>query len=336
MTTKCPFLDLPVELRLQIYEHLLLGNSTITIGTALVKGSYRDVVHRLYGGGRTPYEGIPEQHEPVIEAGYSASLLSTTNPAAIPADAPILGQERIYALSALRLVNRQTYNELLGHFRAPDSKQTSLFIQYPDGLHVLQTKAPQLLRQARSVHLAGKYTPRAFVPARAACMGLKEPRPELPVKYHGSVKPDEAAQLSDLIKTLCGDAAASPPPEGQTNFVSGLQKLEMRIYYPGDDSYSTVWGDDSSPVVIALRHVAYAEIGIEVWRGRYGTGVYLNIQQSLDAKRTVSTVWRKLEEGRRGEPACGSWVVDPEWPRWKVGYEASEGPAGQVIITQSA
>ncbi|KAF2765103.1 hypothetical protein EJ03DRAFT_331298 [Teratosphaeria nubilosa] len=334
MASKCPFLDLPVELRLQIYEHILLGNSTITIGTAQVKGRYPDVVHRLYGEGRTPYEGIPEQHEPVIEAGYSASLLSTTSPAAIPADAPILGQERVYASSVLRLVSRQIYIELSSHFRAPEPRHKSLFIQYPNGLHVLQTKAPQLLRQARSVHLAGTYTPRAFVPARAACMGRREPRPEVSVKYHGGTKPDEAAHLSDLIKTLCGAAAASLPPEGQTHFLSGLQKLEMRIYYPGDDSYSTVWGDDSSPVVIALRHVAYAQIGIEVWRGRYGTGVYLTVQQSLEAKRTVSTVWRKLEEGGRSEPACGSWVVDPQWPHWKVGYEASEGSAGDVIITQ--
>lgn len=50
-------------------------------------------------------------------------------------------------------------------------------------------------------------------------------------------------------------------------------------------------------------------------------------------KRVVSTVWRRLEEGRRGEPRCGSWVVDPKWPSWEEKYEMSEGPKGDVIIS---
>ena len=31
----------------------------------------------------------------------------------------------------------------------------------------------------------------------------------------------------------------------------------------------------------------------------------------------MSTVWRRLEEGRRGEMNCGSWIIDPAWPDWK-------------------
>ena len=81
----------------------------------------------------------------------------------------------------------------------------------------------------------------------------------------------------------------------------------MRIYYPGDDSYSTVRGDDDSPTVVALRNISNAEVGIEVWRGQKGTGIYLTAKPAGERKRVVSTVWRKLEEGRRGEPEPGSW-----------------------------
>lgn len=92
------------------------------------------------------------------------------------------------------------------------------------------------------------------------------------------------------------------------------------MYYPGSDSYSTVWGDDSSPVVVALRNIMAGNINVEVWRGRRGTGVYLSTTrpeppaEGEKPNRSVSTVWRRLEEGRRGEPSCGSWVVDPTWP----------------------
>jgi hypothetical protein len=107
-----------------------------------------------------------------------------------------------------------------------------------------------------------------------------------------------------------------------------VKKLELRIYYPGPDSYSTVWGDDNSPTVVALRNIYAGEVTIEVWRGRWGTGVYLYVVPNKDepnsegsgragrGKRVVSTVWRRLEEGRRGEMNCGSWIIDPAWPDW--------------------
>ena len=44
----CPFLGLPTELRLLIYGFALLDGPAITIGTAELKGSHPDIVHRLY------------------------------------------------------------------------------------------------------------------------------------------------------------------------------------------------------------------------------------------------------------------------------------------------
>lgn len=324
------FLNLPVELRLHIYTFALVDNPTLTISSAELVGAHPDVIHRLYGSKRIPFPGIPQNHEPVVETGYNSSLLSVTNPATIPLSPSTNPPDETYdhphtAHLSLLLVNKQLNNELTSHFKLEKNISASLFIQYPHGLHVCRTLTPHLLRQTRSIHLAGAYTSRTFSPARAACMGPRQPPPGLDVKYNGSIIPDSTAQLGELIKSLFG-----PSP------VHRVSKLEMRIYYPGDDSYSTVWGDDSSPTVVALRNITVGEIGIEVWRGRYGTGVYLSAKPSDERRRVVSTVWRKLEEGRRGEPKCGAWVVDPRWPRWEddqEGEEASEGSKADVIVS---
>lgn len=322
-------LSLPVELRLHIYSFALLDNPTITIASAELVGKHPDIIHRLYGGKRSPFSGIPQNHEPVVETSYNASLLSITNPAVIPASSasttpPDESYEHPHtAHSSLSLVNRQIHEELASHFKIPKNKDTSLFLQYPHGLHVCRTLTPHLLRQANTVHIAGAYISRTFCPARAACMGPRQPLPEaLDIKLHGDVTPNSTAQLGDLIKSLFG-----PTP---THVVA---KFEMRIYYPGDDSYSTVWGDDSSPVVTALRNINAGEVGIEVWRGRSGTGIYLTARPSQETKRVVSTVWRKLEEGRAREPKCGDWVVDSRWPEWEQEYEMSAGPKGDVITS---
>lgn len=154
-------------------------------------------------------------------------------------------------------------------------------------------------------------------------MGPRQPIPEaLDLKLYGDTTPNSTGQLGDLIKSLFG-----PTP------IHKVAKLELRIYYPGEDSYSTVWGDDASPTVVALRNINAGDVAIEIWRGRSGTGVYLTARPSDERKRVVSTVWRKLEEGRMREPKCGSWVVDPMWPEWEQEYEMSAGPKGDLIIS---
>jgi hypothetical protein len=123
-----------------------------------------------------------------------------------------------------------------------------------------------------------------------------------------------------MIKTLFGPARRHE-----------VDKLELRIYYPGDDSYSTVWGDDCSPIVMALRNIYIGDIGITVYRGRYGTGVHLTAKTNAENRRVVSTVWRRLEEGRRGEPACGEWIVDSRWPAWE--FEDDTKDADTVLTS---
>jgi hypothetical protein len=303
--SSCPFLELPVELRLQIYSDTLLESSAITISTAKLTGTPSDVVHRPYGCERTPFPGILLNHEPVIEKRYDASLLSVTHPATIPLDAPY--RDSPYpSCHPLLLVNKQIHNELKSHFDLMHSRTASIFISYPHGLHIFNTLAPSLIRQARSIHLAGIYTPTSFSPTHRAYLptGLQPPVPAAH-NYNARIIPDSPSQLADMIKHLFGPSRRHE-----------IDKLELRIYYPGDDSYSTVWGDDCSPIVMALRNIYIGDIGITVYRGRYGTGVHLTAKMNAENRRVVSTVWRRLEEGRRGEPACGEWIVDSQWPEW--------------------
>lgn len=305
----CPFLALPTELRLLIYGFTLLNCQTITIGSAEILGSEPDIVQRLYGQDRLPCSGILRNHEPVIETRYNSSLLSITSPAVIPASAPIADDPHGAAYDArlaLSLVNTQVKEELKGHLALLQNRRTSLFVQYPHGLHILRSLTPHLLRYTQTVHIAGTYTPQTFRPARGACLPLNNADADLSEQYHGGVVPDSAAQLGALISSLFG-----------TTPVHQIRKLEMRIYYPGHDAYSTVWGDDGSPTVIALRNIYDGIISIEIWRGQHGTGVYLTARHAeSEDGRLVSTIWRRLEEDRQGQPKRGSWVVDPKWPAW--------------------
>ena len=307
----CPFMDLPTELRLLIYSDTLLESPTITISTAKVTGAHSDIVHRLYGAERAPFPGIPLNHEPVIDERYDPSLLSVTSPAVVATGAiETPHRDRAYpTCHPLLLVNKQINGELKSHFDLKHRRTASLFISYPHGLHVFRTLVPSLMRQARSIHLAGVYTPTSFSPAHRAHMPTLSPHASVPAShsYNGRTIPDSPTQLGDMIKSLFG-----PTPRHT------VDKLELRIYYPGDDSYSTVWGDNCSPIVIALRNIYTGDIGIMVFRGRYGTGVHLTAKLNAENRRVVSTVWRRLEEGRRREPDCGSWIVDEKWPYWSM------------------
>ncbi|KAM0713584.1 hypothetical protein Q7P37_010546 [Cladosporium fusiforme] len=315
----CPFLGLPVELRLQIYSHTLLDSPTITISTAKLTGAHSDIVHRLYEDGRSPFPGIPLNSEPVIEEDYDESLLSVTTPPTIPlpqyADAQPRRDRHYPSCPPLLLANKQIHGELKSHFDLKHRHTASVFISYPHGLHVFHTLAPSLIRQARSIHLAGEYKPTTFSPTHRAYL-LSQHQPSIPPEhnYNSAEIPDSPTQLADLIKSLFGPRARHT-----------VDKLELRVYFPGEDSYSTVWGDDCSPVVLALRNIFTGEINITVYRGRYGTGVSLTASAHAEQRRVVSTVWRRLEEGRRGEPVCGSWVVNSKWPAWEAEDDSREG-----------
>ncbi|KAL2351377.1 hypothetical protein BJ546DRAFT_1066143 [Cryomyces antarcticus] len=107
-----------------------------------------------------------------------------------------------------------------------------------------------------------------------------------------------------------------------------LRKFELRIYYPGGENYQSVWADDNSPIVVALRNICGGIIDIECWRGQKGTGVYLTARPNRS--RIIGTVWRRLEEGRPMRPEVGSFAVDAKWPHWEEGYVPSKANGGGI------
>jgi len=204
------------------------------------------------------------------------------------------------------LLNRQIAEELRSHFAVPTRRETSLFVSYPYGLHILHTTTPQLLRQSKSVHLAGIYTPRLSCSDSAASLGPAQAPKQ--AKLHGDVVPDSEKQLEDLFRFAFG-----PTPKQQ------MEMIDMRIYYPGGDSYSAIWSDDKSPIVVALQNIGYARIGVDVWRGSNGIGMRLTARPATANERVVTNGLHKLYEGGGGDfPAHGSWIVDPEWPAYTV------------------
>lgn len=320
---RSPFLDLPLELRLLIYSFAIVESDSVTISSAQLTGHCPDIVNRLYGGGRSPMPGLPLHHEPVILPAYSSHLLSASDPPRIHVSRAPAADGLAYldpawqtTLSALRLVNHQLNDELHSHFRSKRSRDTSLFVSYPHGLHVFQTLCPDMIRQAKSVHIAGTYVPtqRRRQPIEPLTPPQSPGGPEKEGEY--TTEPDAVEQLANLVRSTMGKNPAFP-----------LVKLELRIYFPnsatGEDSYYSVWGDDNSPVCIALRNVYGGFIDMECWRGRNGTGVHLSVRPNPNNSRNISTVWRRLQEGGRNEAKTGSWVVDEKWPAWSETYTPS-------------
>lgn len=286
------FLSLPLELRLIIYDFAAIeGSNAVSIGTAELIGNGPELIHRQYGDKRSPLPGLKPRHEAVILSGYSSRLLSVSDPARIhlsaaPSPSAYLAPNYHSTLGSLLRLNHQVHAELKAHFRVKNNRKTSLFISFPQGLHVFKTMCPDFVRQARSIHLAGS------CPA-------------------SSTKSLHLQQLASLVKATLGERPTYP-----------LAKFEARIYFPGNDAYPRVW-DDHSPISIILRNVCNALIDMEVSRGRYGTGIYVSVRPHPENKRVISTVWRRLVEGDGGQPTCDDWVVDRFWPEWTNNFVPS-------------
>ncbi|KAI7214758.1 hypothetical protein KC333_g5832 [Hortaea werneckii] len=369
---RCQLLSLPVELRLKIYSYLVESSDIITIGTAELHGPHHEIIYRQYANGKSPSKDLPPGHETLVLNGYNANLIHPTRPAKI--HLPRCNQDEdgsITPTTRLRLVCRQTARELAQHF-PPNPRPTHLFLSYPYGLHILHSRHPSLLSQARAIHLTGVYTPSDFSPARAAaCPSPSHQRTLDGNRSSDSVlEPSEvAAELSNLLTTIfplpTPTDTNSSHHEDPTRPALPTTNLHLRIHYPGADSYSTIWGDEASPIVLALRGIPYGEIKLEIWRGKWGNGVDLKVEVPEDEqgeeveeereewmkRRVVQTGWRRLEgeereleKGgkdclRRGSggggggdekgnvlPAWAEWVVDPRWP--EVGEEGEDEQEG--------
>ncbi|SMY21499.1 unnamed protein product [Zymoseptoria tritici ST99CH_1A5] len=303
---RCYLLELPIELRSAILDYASPSYRTVTVGIAGLEGKRADLVYRQYGRGRSPFPGIPVYSEAVVERKYDASLLSTTDAKTLHLTSttpdPTEDTQLETGYKSVILVNKQVNNELKRHFALKTRRQTDLFIQYPHGLHVLQSGAPQLLRRSRTVHIAGTYKPHEFSVQRAARLPGHTAEPGW--KSQGDVIVDTAKELEQLVRTMF-KSKSSPP---------SFEKLEMRIYFPGDNSLGVPWCDDDSPIAVALRNVGPVRIELESWRGNEGNAVFLTAYPNGTGRRCVTQSYHRLREGSRGQPEPGSCVINPDWP----------------------
>jgi len=328
---RCYFLELPTELRLQIYDYALAESESVTIASATVLDEQGESFNS-----QTSFNSIPElpdDHVPLIKSLHDPGLLSITTPPTIrsPAssfassttsvtslesgssqssqisDFPILDDYGIVSAAlSLRRACRYINDELSSHLSHQLTTKSTLHISYPYGLLVLKDRCPQLLRQAKEIHIYGAYAVDGDSVRRSQTTDARATRssqqrrepPSLPAVPRSVVEASTSA-LGSLVRTILS-------PEGH----STLEKLELRIYYPYEDSYSQVWSDDNSPVVVALQNTCGGKIEMVCWRGRNGTGLHLTTKPNPN-QRVVSTVWKRMDdwggEGR-GED-CERWVI---------------------------
>ena len=335
------FLELPTELRLQIYDFALSDSDAITITSAAVAGD--DPTEKDYIP-RTSIPGLPPNHIPLIRSHYDPSLLSTTNSITVPIDPvedgiPRSAHHQKNCLPhptplALLQTSHQIHAELSSHLRLRRLHTSrgglSLYLSYPYGLLVIKALYPTLLRQARCVYISGYYTLKsrldphlhqltsssstsaspynAASSSRSTSRGRGRLRLRLPSpqRVQQQLQPHSATTTGTAHAVLGTLVRRILPPTAAPLF----RKLEMRIFYPDESAYSSVWGDEQSPIVEALRNICGGNIDMEVWRGRRGSGVLL-VARPNPTSRIISTIWRRLGDSR--EESEG-FVVGGMWP----------------------
>ena len=114
------------------------------------------------------------------------------------------------------------------------------------------------------------------------------PPTKSPTTFPTFDKTTSSAALTALADTLRVLFPSSPLPEPSKP--PQLASLQARILYPGPDSYSSVWSDESSPVSHLLRGICGGRIDMQVKRGSLGCGVSVDVTPQPE-KRVVSTSW---------------------------------------------
>ncbi|KAK7514861.1 uncharacterized protein IWZ02DRAFT_443892 [Phyllosticta citriasiana] len=330
---RCLFFDLPLELRLLIYDCALFDQKDITIASASDTG----IGLGVFGDGDSGYasdpdsesgqaaaDGLPPNQLPIVAPCYQPRLLQpvlefphaaaddsfflfqSPNKKARTPDHNVGGRLPFASPLALRLTNRQVNRELKWHLHTQQAqaRKYGLYLSYPHGLAVFESQCPDLVHVARSIHISGVYY-RASKHNHDRSSRWRQ-------RYDNTDSVYKAANraLGRIARTTMLEDAKAP-----------IDFLEVRIFYPGDRGYRILWEDDDSPTTIAMRNVAYGQLENCVWTGNGGAGADLLIFPR-GGRRVVVQRWRKLRErsSSRGSDAddIASWVVNPKWP-WGVG-----------------
>lgn len=233
-------------------------------------------------------------------------------------------------LATCRTINAELQSYLQFQKTTTAQYGPALYVSYPTGLLVLKALCPHFLSHARAVYIAGAYHVSAptqppenesAISRRLARLdsirhrnyservaSAEDSTPSRHPHHYPIPTPEATTALASTVRTLLG-----PHPHPT------LRKLQLRIYYPSEHSYRHVWGDDASPIVVALQNTWGGNIETEVWRGRWGTGVKFEARSNVES-RVMSSVWRRLTEKKQSE----MFVVGKEWPEESEGSKVGE------------
>merc|ERR1711981_474340 len=331
-------LKIPLELRLQIYDYAL---SDVTIAVAEQERNISDSVNGDEDG---HIEGIPSKYVPVVKneydpelvmvgppatvpyrsvlepyslpqltsasslagvsmdsgyasAGSSMYSIATASSTSLPVSGPSFASPHIQPITnnSLLLINKQTRHEMLVHLQSRTCKQTTLYATYPYGLLVLRHHYPALLKHSKHIVITGQYTSPDPAPSTA-----RSPSPPPTKTQLASSK-----ALSSLTRTMYQSYRKVTPQE----YYKSMRTLHMRIYYPDERKYSSIWGDDASPIVTAMQLIPSGHIECKTWRGRTANGVTMKVLPPKEEKdqgewrRNFCSVFRRAKQQRGIRPA---------------------------------
>ncbi|TID19959.1 hypothetical protein E6O75_ATG07419 [Venturia nashicola] len=334
-TPPCQFLELPIEVRLLIYDYAIAETNHITISVAEVEKNIFD--------DSTPketVEGIPGQFIPLVKHGFDPKMMEIGKVDMIPLP-DILGTRTLITsmdsgygsfdafnstgggklgspnhpelplltAMSLFLTNRQIHQEMTAHVKHPTSERSTLHVNYPYGIIVLETLYPSLLRYAEKICISGWYertgddeeSSNGFGP----CLTQGVNRPSIPLTHiPSSVYELANSSLARLIRTTL-----------PKNLHPTLKSLSFRIFYPRESEYSVIWSCNQSPIPVALKNMCGGKVGMKVLRGGLGNGVVMDVEPMVE-KRCLTTVWRRFQGGRTGEAeAWRSFGDERTWRR---------------------
>ena len=283
-TQKFRLMDLPPELRLDIYDHVLFDAEAITISSAPVVGSPPDVVRHLQSTNRIA--GLPQHHEPIMTRHYDPSLLSLRDPptSMVTSDGSSTftkASRNGLPTTDLLLANRQTYLEVTSEMVHLDKhRRISLFLSYPYGLHVLIHACPHLLERAHSVYISG----------------FDDMGPERGLHVHA---------LRQVISSVLGPDPLAP-----------IEKLELRILSPGNRPYNTLSGDAKEPLNVAFSSIYGGNIRLGFYRNMKDKGTAVSLTAFPSPEKNVTINWANL-----GDEEVKDFVIDPKWPERDAEYQ---------------
>lgn len=344
-TPRCQFLELPIEVRLLIYDYAIAETNHITISVAEVEKNVFDD-----STPRETVEGIPGQFVPLVKNGFDRKMMEIGKVEMIPLPdllgAKILNGsmdsgygsfqlfDRTYrsefgrpdhpevpllTAMSLFLTNRQIHDEMTAHIQHPTSERSTLHVNYPYGIIVLETLYPSLLRYAEKICISGWYertgddegASNGFAPHPTP--GINRPDVSNIAHTHASSSVYELAN-SSLARLVRTTLPKTPHPT--------LKSLSFRIFYPRESEYSVIWSCNQSPIPVALKNMCGGKVDMKVLRGGLGNGVVMDVEPMVE-KRSLTTVWRRFQGGRGGEGEA--WRVFGNEMTWRKDCPNGEG-----------